>query len=82
MIFRAKKYIEDDGSVTLSLEEIDLVVNGFDEQNALDKLIEEIKEYFYEFIEEKNVWMNATNRRSHIRMAEEVRGSGIKITVV
>lgn len=32
--FSARKYIEDDGSITLSLNEIDLVENGKDKQLA------------------------------------------------
>ena len=32
--FTAQRFVEDDGSVTLSLNEIDLVENGKDEQEA------------------------------------------------
>jgi hypothetical protein len=40
------KIIEEDGSVTLSLNEIDLVENGSDEQSARINLGKAILEYF------------------------------------
>ena len=43
--FTAMKYIEDDGSVTLSLNEIDLVENGKNEQEARYNLAKSILEY-------------------------------------
>ena len=43
--FTAVKYIEDDGSVTLSLNEIDLIENGRDEEEARLNLARSILEY-------------------------------------
>ena len=43
--YNARKYVEDDGSVTLSLEDIDIVVNCNDEESAKKRLAADIKEY-------------------------------------
>ena len=43
--FTAERYVEDDGSVTLSLNEIDLVENGEDENAARLALGNAILEY-------------------------------------
>ncbi len=48
--FSAIKYREDDGSVTLSLNEIDLIENGADERKARRKLGEAILEYSLEIL--------------------------------
>ena len=44
--FTAEKYIEDDGSVTLSLNEIDLVENASTEAEAKNLLAQSIMEYY------------------------------------
>ncbi len=64
--YYAKKYTEEDGSVTLSLVDIDIVVNDHDEVSAKKRLAENIKEYAEEFYEEFSVWSSAPNRKSHI----------------
>ena len=47
--FTVTKYVEEDGSVTLSLNEIDLVENGLDEQDARLKLGQSILEYSMDY---------------------------------
>ena len=42
--FTARKYIEEDGSVTLSLNEIDFIENGANEQEARLKVGQSIEE--------------------------------------
>lgn len=64
--FTAKKYIEDDDSVTLSLNEIDLAENGGTEKEARKKLAESIIEYAEDFYNEFELWSAAPNRRDHI----------------
>jgi hypothetical protein len=64
--FTAEEFIEDDGSVTLSLVEIDLVVNGKDKHEAILNMAKDIIRYsedYYEFFDE---WYNAPNRRQHL----------------
>ena len=64
--FTANKYIEDDGSVTLSLNELDLVENGSDEKDAINNLSRAILEYAADFYNEFNVWSVAPNRKREI----------------
>ncbi|WP_026517173.1 hypothetical protein [Butyrivibrio sp. MC2021] len=64
--YTADKYDEDDGSVTLSLRELDIVVNDADLEATKRRLAEYIKEYAEEFYSEYNVWSKAPNRKGHI----------------
>ena len=64
--FSAVKYIEEDGSVTLSLNELDLVENGANEKEALSMLAESILEYSIDFYNEFNMWSVAPNRKGEI----------------
>ena len=64
--FSAIKYREDDGSVTLSLNEIDLIENGADERKARRKLGEAILEYSLEYYNEYEMYSHSPNRRKHI----------------
>ena len=64
--FSAKKYVEDDGSVTLSLNELDLVENGASEEEALDILSKSILEYAVDYYGEFNMWSVAPNRKREI----------------
>ena len=64
--FTALKYIEDDGSVTLSLNEIDLVENSKDEQEARLKLGQSILDYSLDYYNEYELYSHSPNRRKHI----------------
>lgn len=64
--FSAVKYIEDDESVTLSLNEIDLVENGLNEQEARLNLGRAILEYSLEYYNEYEIYSHAPNRKKHI----------------
>ncbi len=64
--FSAQRLIEDDGSVTLSLNEIDIVENGKDEAEALGLLGEAILEYSEDYYKEFSLYSNAPNRKAHI----------------
>jgi hypothetical protein len=64
--FTANKYIEDDGSVTLGLIELDLAENGKDEQEAIKKIAQAILEYSEDYYNEFDIWSSAPNRKSHI----------------
>lgn len=50
--FTATKFIEEDNSITLSLNELDIVENGSTEEEAKSKLAMEIVNYSKEFYEE------------------------------
>jgi len=64
--FTAIKYIEDDGTVTLGLNELDLAVNGENEQNAVNKLAQAILEYSEDYYNEFSLWYSAPNRKLHL----------------
>lgn len=64
--FTAVKYIEEDGSVTLSLNEMDLVENGEDEYKARLNLGKAILEYALDYYNEYGVYSNSPNRKKHI----------------
>lgn len=67
VVFTADKYIEDDGSVTLSLHDFDIVVNGEDESSALDYLIKDLREYTLEFYEDIEFWSSDINRKKQLK---------------
>lgn len=64
--FTAQKWIEEDGTVTLSLNEIDLVENGEDEDAARFKLAQSILEYSVDYYNNYAVYSQSTNRKSHV----------------
>ena len=64
--FTAAKYIEDDGSVTLSLNEIDLVENGEDEYEARMNMGRAILEYAADYYNEYETYSHSPNRKKHI----------------
>ena len=64
--FTASRYVEDDGSVTLSLNELDLIENGVDEQEARLNMGTAILEYSYDYYNEYEMYSRSPNRKSHI----------------
>lgn len=64
--FTAEKYIEDDGSVTLSLNEIDLVENASTEAEAKKILAQSIMEYAEEYYNNFSYYNAAPNRKKHV----------------
>ena len=64
--FTADKYVEEDGSVTLSLNELELVENGANEEDAINTLARAILEYSVDFYNEFNLWSTAPNKKCEI----------------
>lgn len=64
--FTAKKFIESDGSVTLSLNEIDLIENGIDEVAARLALGNAILNYSFEYYKEYSFYSHSPNRKAHV----------------
>ena len=64
--FSAERFIEEDGSITLSLNEIDIVENGKSEEEAKQKLAQSIIDYAEDFYNDFQYWATATNRKSQI----------------
>jgi len=65
--FTAMMYMESDGSITLSLNEFDIVVNGKNQEEALNRLVNDLKEYAEEYYEQIEFWYNDPQRRSHFK---------------
>ena len=61
--FEATEYSEDDGSITLSLIDMDIVVNAPDEKEARDRLAVDIKEYAEEYYDNYSIWSVSPNRK-------------------
>lgn len=64
--FTAERFMEEDGSVTLSLNEIDLIENAATELEARIALAEAIMEYSLDYYAEYAFWSKAPNRKKHI----------------
>ena len=64
--FTVMKYPENDGSITLSLNEIDLVENGKDEAAARLNLGKSILEYAMDYYNEYEIYSHSPNRKGHI----------------
>ena len=62
--FNARVFKEDDGTVTVALDEIDLVENGADEADALENLSKAILEYAEEYYADYTYWSRG-NRKTH-----------------
>lgn len=64
--FTARKLVEDDGSVTLTLNEIDLIENGANESEAKYALAKSILEYAEDFYNDFPLYSMSPNRKGHI----------------
>lgn len=64
--FTANRYIENDSSITLSLNEIDLIENGETEQIARIALGKSILEYSVDYYNNYKLYSNSLNRKGHI----------------
>lgn len=64
--FTAERFIEEDGSVTLSLNEIDLIENGTDEKAARLNMGNAILDYSTDYYNEYELYSHAPNRKNHI----------------
>ena len=65
-IFNAELLIEDNGSVTISLDEIDIVENGINEYDAINKMAFAILEYAEDYYNDFNYWYSSPNRKAHL----------------
>lgn len=64
--FTAKTCKEDDGTVTISLNEIDLVENAPTEEEALKRMASAVVEYADDYYNDFQYWFSAPNRKSHL----------------
>ena len=64
--FTEEHFVEDDASITLSLNEMDLIENAATETEARLLLARSIAEYAAEYYEHYAVYSKAPNRKAHI----------------
>jgi hypothetical protein len=64
--FTAKLFKEDNESYTASLNEIDIVTNGKDINDALLNLAKDLKDYADDYYNEFEYWYSAPNRKAHL----------------
>jgi len=64
--FTAEIYKEADGSITLSLHEIDLVENASTQEDARNLLAASLLDYAAEYFDDFKLWSSAPNRKNHI----------------
>lgn len=56
---------EDDGSVTLALDELELYTNSPTLEDAINELVNDLKYYASDYLQRSQLFLNAPNRRSH-----------------
>ncbi|NLI11529.1 exoribonuclease R [Pelotomaculum propionicicum] len=66
-VYRLKPEIlpEEDGSVTVALNEIDIAVNKPTVDEAVNELVQELKVYAQDYLERLQLFLNAPNRKGH-----------------
>ena len=56
---------EDDGSITLALDNLEIYSNSTSLENAINELIEDLKVYASDYLQRSQLFLNAPNRKSH-----------------
>lgn len=64
--FNTTLYEEDDGSVTIASNDLDLTENAPDRDIAMTRMAEAILDYAEEYYSEYNLYSKAPNRRAHL----------------
>lgn len=72
MVFQVTVYTEDDGSITLSMDDMDLVVNAPSKEAAIKALCRDMVEYAEEYRKEFAAYSAAPNRAAHAPLVEEI----------
>lgn len=63
---KAVAFEEEDGSVTLALDELDIAVNAPSLEEAVNELVQELKLYARDYLDRAQLFLNAPNRRHHL----------------
>ena len=72
MVYQVTVYTEDDGSITLSMDDMDLAVNAPSKEAAIKALCRDMVEYAEEYRKEFAVYSAAPNRAAHVPLVEEI----------
>ena len=68
----ANSFIEDDGSVTLSMVDVDLVVNADTIEAAKSELINDLVEYAEEYYQNFELYSRSSNRKDPLPLVMKV----------
>ncbi len=68
----ANSFIEDDGRVTLSMVDVDLVVNADTMEAAKSELINDLIEYAEEYYQNFELYSRSSNRKDHLPLVMKV----------
>lgn len=63
--FKPEKLSEEDGSITLTLDKLEIYANADTLENAIAELVQDIKYYAQDYLKRSHLFLNAPNRRSH-----------------
>lgn len=66
-MFTAEEFIEEDRSVTLSLIDYDIVINGSDRSEAINLLVQELREYAEEYYNDMRFWSSDVARKKQMK---------------
>ena len=72
MVFQVTVYTEDDGSITLSTDDMDLAVNAPSKEAAIKALCRDMVEYAEEYRKAFAMYSAAPNRAAHAPLVEEI----------
>ena len=72
MVFRVTVYTEDDGTVTLSMDDMDLVVNAPSKEESIKALCRDMVEYAEEYRKAFAMYSAAPNRVAHAPLVKEI----------
>ena len=56
---------ENDGSITLALDTLEIFVNGETLEKAFLELVQDLKYYAQDYVDRSHLFLNAPNRRPH-----------------
>ena len=65
---KAHVFTEEDGSVTLSMDEVDIAVNGTNLQEAKRELVDDLMDYAEEYYKNFELYSRAPNRKNHLSL--------------
>lgn len=63
--FKVEIYREKDGTITLSMDTLEIAVNAPNMESALEELIKELIDYAKEYLERSQLFLNSPNRKPH-----------------
>lgn len=65
-VYECEKFVEEDGTITLSAVSLDIVENGNTEEEVKDIMAKSILDYAKDFYAEFELWSKAPNTKKHI----------------